>query len=151
MARFNIVGGPGKWDLMLALFDQEAHPTVTFELEREDPKKIEVSVVGVEDGAAESWWLHLRQWPTTPTGEKRKSRVLNARYSTRTREGWIRIADPKTTERVLLRDSHDERRTISKEIDRGLEEVREQLAEAKRRVADASEPRSEFYDNDYDL
>ena len=57
MASCKIIGGPGKFDLMLALFDRSfgRSRTVTITLEGRVVKELYVSGVQIEDGSGESW------------------------------------------------------------------------------------------------
>ncbi len=94
--RSNIVDGPSKFDLMLALFDSDSshRRTVAFLLENPEAKQGDlqcaslnfvINEVGREDGSGENWLFDGYY--------KVADRSGNARgfFSTRTRKGWVQF------------------------------------------------------------
>ena len=64
-ARFSVVGGPSKFDLMLSLFDGNQTPRRTVDFQLEGKKyPISVAILGVqqEDGSGESWNIEGLLW-----------------------------------------------------------------------------------------
>lgn len=90
MARRIITNGPSKLDLMLARFDQEHHPTVTFQttcFAGANPQSIEVAIVGDEDGIRPDTWRLIVRKKGDFCGEQQFGEFFIADYDTRTRGG----------------------------------------------------------------
>lgn len=92
----NIVDGPSKFDLMLALFDGDSshRRTVAFLLENPEAKQenlqcaslnFVINEVGRGDGSDENW-LFVATYPANVD----KGRVRGF-FSTRTRKGWVEL------------------------------------------------------------
>lgn len=88
--RFEIVDGPSKWDLMLALFDRECCPSrmVTFSIRGPQmdlgkhpifSESFEINEVSQEDGSGENWLFKGSCF----------SKHAHGFFSTRTRKGWL--------------------------------------------------------------
>ena len=108
--KFIITNGPSKWDLMLAMFDDTAHPHVRFDIQGEKwdelkklsadhpdvenyvhvyglgPKQIETIIqsLGKEDGSGENWYLELY----VVDGD-RPSQLVRGYYNTQCRKGYL--------------------------------------------------------------
>lgn len=88
MAQLSIVNGPGKFDLMLSLFDGTSmNPrTVAFTVNIDGEHiavRVAIQVVGREDGSGESWLFD---------GFRTDGHHHDVRgyYDTRTRRGWMK-------------------------------------------------------------
>ena len=91
--RFNIVTGPGKFDLMLALFDKyqghdrELEFTIRevngFRGVKDYPIKFVVVGVELEDGSRESWLIKGRVTHGAVGAD------VHGWFDTRSRRGWI--------------------------------------------------------------
>ncbi len=92
--RSNIVDGPSKFDLMLALFDvySNRRRTVEFLLENPEAKQVDlqcaslnfvINEVGREDGGDENWLFKGYYKVADRNGHVRGF------FSTRTRKGWV--------------------------------------------------------------
>lgn len=105
-----ITNGPSKWDLMLALFDDKAHPNVRFDIQgaRWDefkklpanhpdvenyvyvyglgPRQIVASIqsVGKEDSSGECWSFELMV-----RNSDRLSQLIRGSYNTNSRKGVL--------------------------------------------------------------
>ncbi len=86
---YKIVDGPGKWDLMLAFFDDEdVNPRrVTLKVRNRvgEIERVNIETVGIEKlvGAREAWSV---------TGSAVSLGVFSMQYSPRTRSGHITFA-----------------------------------------------------------
>lgn len=84
--QYKIQGGPGKWEIMLSLFDGQSvvfHLAGTSVIEM----SVKLSRVEREDGSGESW--NLGGWMT----EVGDYRHFNAYYSTRSRHGDLTVLE----------------------------------------------------------
>jgi hypothetical protein len=90
---FIIKSGPSKWDLMLALFDNNvlANPrTVEFEfVENHAPEKVIVMSVEREDHSGDSWNIT----GFIPASGVHSQRNVRGYYSTQTRRGDLTIEE----------------------------------------------------------
>jgi len=93
MARFNIAGGPGKFDLMVSLFEgnYQTQKWVEFQVRRGNDIREKISLILVkitgmarEDGSGESWNI---------TFCESNNRVGSGYYSIQTRKGFLEITD----------------------------------------------------------
>ena len=109
MAHFNIVGGPSRWDLMLAIFDGDFHHRriVTFSLDPQENLPIRslictINEVGREDGSGENW---LFEGETYYPAEIVSNYHIHGFFSTRTRTGWVEMDIINTQARGIGRRS----------------------------------------------
>lgn len=83
----NIVNGPSKWDLMLALFDVDDNGRprlIDFTYDDGSLETCRVVSILAEDGSGESWMIEGRT--------NFKNLIFKALFSTRTRRGRIEIS-----------------------------------------------------------
>lgn len=102
---YSIVGGPSKFDLMLALFDstREKPRSVGFEISSEGPhfEKIEVGITAVshKGGSGEDWnfagVMASDAWPDTVSAYfntiPRSKLAIRGYFSTKTRQGSMTV------------------------------------------------------------
>lgn len=88
MASVDILGGPNKYELMLALFDRSldrSRPVQFRVLRRKGMQPVDVQVhiisVSIEDGSGESWLVECQSTKTT--------QYYNGYYSTKSRTGIL--------------------------------------------------------------
>lgn len=98
---YKIVGGPGKWDLMLALFHgttKEQHIVGIKYMVSNHEVEFPHRLIGVirEDGSGEGWFLKGFVAADTEHFDVR----FKALYRTDTRRGWIEFEEEP---RLLLR------------------------------------------------
>jgi len=95
---FNVTGGPGKFDLMLSLFDGNKDPrrTVKFQLEgARGPVTVAITMVQQEDGSGESW--NFQGWVSSddPTDSMFAFNLhVNGYFETRGRKGYLTFEVP---------------------------------------------------------
>ena len=84
-----IIGGPSKFDLMLAMFDGRyiSPRTVTFKLEGDDELTTSIDSVQAEDGSAESWNFKGKGCRKSNASEVVD---VDGYFSTANRRGWLR-------------------------------------------------------------
>jgi len=86
---YAIVDGPGKWDLMLSLFDSTvSHPRpVSFRVSIKEPitENVVITQLGREDGSGESWIFEGYAIP-----EEGRNLAVRGWFSTHSRKGHIK-------------------------------------------------------------
>jgi hypothetical protein len=90
LSSVRINNGPGKFDLMTGLFDQQKSVFFEVEARGNTTQRIEflVDAVGKEDGSGESWLLRIRP---ILAGYTSGSTPIKAYYSSKTRKGTMSI------------------------------------------------------------
>jgi len=86
-SRYQIVGGPGKFDLMLSLFEKGKQ--VTFTIDHEGPVifKVQINSIGAEDASRESWLIE--GGIVEMAGASVPWQSFKGYFETRWRRGWI--------------------------------------------------------------
>jgi hypothetical protein len=84
----NIIGGPGKFELMLALFEGRE---ITFTLEGGAQKTVKLNTIQREDGSNQSW--NLDGYTVGPTPNMK----FHAYYTTRGNHGTYSLTHPLVT------------------------------------------------------
>lgn len=87
--REDLINGPSKFDLMLALFDWKPHRKV--EVTGQAGQKFVLWITGVsaEDGSGESW--NLSGTVLLHTNGKREVQPFKAYFRTDSRKGWLAV------------------------------------------------------------
>lgn len=101
MKNVTLFSGPGKMDLMLALFDRpNGERLVEFTIEAGEKKSVfatQINSVSREDGSAESWlfegWASVTEHDGNAKTIKGTAEV-SGYWNTRSRRGWINITLP---------------------------------------------------------
>ncbi len=89
--REDIVNGPSKFALMLALFDWEPHRKVTITGQAGQKFELWITGISAEDGSGESW--NIGGTTTVFREGKEESRNFSAYFRTDSRKGWISVRE----------------------------------------------------------
>ncbi len=88
--RMEIVDGPGKFDLMVALFDGKV---VRFTLKDKNTKALKIIGVELEDGSNQRWLIKGYIYKGYHMSEGDKTSRFSGYYDSYSRKGWLEIVE----------------------------------------------------------